>query len=490
MLLANGKQEVAKYFRVPVPGSMAYQEGHCCVDCGVAMPLEDGHDSCVLCLGHEHALVSKENPQSCMDCFILPAHTREARCHFFVAKRAGSHVSEGPRQKTGRKAAASEGRRECSGAWQAPLPPLQPMVVQPPLSSFLPPPSELGREEEEAEEDVDVETVCSSEDDDLSCAQQTVGKVTKGELARRFEDVINRTSRALGVALPENPRAASSRFEEDMEVRPASTQVPLLLDFKELLCQQFHSPAAARKWSATCRRFSNVHDRDQIACGPLPLVDRTLTPLVSPSSSILGNATCSSKNCRVMDSLLTKLHKAMAVQTRLANTGAILSLYPRDLSRRIQDDTSVGEELQTASSCFSSVMKEQAGAAGSDLASFWVVRRHLWLSQSQLQQGDRDCLLKVPVEPTAMFGPHATALMQQAQESCRCAKVSGGLARRVTGSRGPRPSQSPTPEALTWGQGDVRLQLEASRQGRYRRQGRRRGPPATAMGSSKRPLPS
>ena len=63
------------------------------------------------------------------------------------------------------------------------------------------------------------------------------------------------------------------------------------------------------------------------------------------------------------------------------------------------------------------LMKEQAEAAGCALASFWVVRHHLWLSQSQLQQGDRDCLLKVPVEPTAMFGPHVTALIQQAQES-------------------------------------------------------------------------
>ena len=98
-----------------------------------------------------------------------------------------------------------------------------------------------------------------------------------------------------GVALPEMPGATSSRFEEGMEVRLASTQMPLLLDFKELLCQQFQSPAAAHRWSASCCRFSNVHDRDQIACGPLPAVDRTLTPIISPSSSILGNTTCSSK---------------------------------------------------------------------------------------------------------------------------------------------------------------------------------------------------
>ena len=481
---------MAKHFRFPAPGSMADQEGHCCVGCGVAMPLEDGHDNCVLCLGHEHALVSKENPQSCMDCFILPARTREARCCFFSAKRTGSHVSEGPRQKIGRMATASEGRREHPGAWQAPLPPLQPMVVRPALSSFPPPASGSGREEEEAEEDVDVETVFSSDDNDLSCAQHTVGEVTRGELAHRVEEVINRASRVLGVALPENPGTTPSRFEEGMEVCPASTQVPLLPDFKKLLCQQFQSPAATHKWSAACRRYSNVQDRDQIACGLLPAVDRTLTPLVSPSSSILGNATCSSKNCRVMASLLAKLHKAMAVQTRLANTGAILSLYLRDLSHQVQADTSVGEELRLASSCLSSVMKEQAEAAGCALASFWVVRRHLWLSQSQLQQGDRDCLLKVPVEPTAMFGPHATALIQQAQESRRCAKeVSGGLARRATGPGRPRlPRPQPAPETSTWGQGDLRLQLEASRQRRYRRQGRGRGPPAKA--SSRHPPPS
>lgn len=460
--------------------------GHCCVDCGAEMPLEDGHDSCVLCLGHEHALVSRENPQSCMDCFILSARTREARCRFFAPKHKGAQVYEAPQPKNRRVAVASEGRGECSGAWQAPLPPLQPMRVRPPLSSFPP----LGLEEEEAEEegDVDVETVSSSEENVLSCAQPT-----RGQVAHLFEEVITRASRALGVALPENPRATSSRFEEGAEMRPASTQVPLLPDFKELLCQQFHSPASAHKWSAVCRRLSNMHDRDQIACGTLPPVDRALTPLVSPSSSILGNATCSSRNCKVMDTLLARLHRAMSVQTRLANTGAILSLYLRDLSRQVQVDSSFCEELQMASSCLSSVMREQAEAAGNALASFWIARRHLWLSQSQLQQGDRDCLLRVPVEPSAMFGPHATALLQQAQESRRCAKeVSGGLVRRAAGSRPRRPRARPatTPEASPWGQGVLRPQLEASRQQRRRRQGRGRGLTAKAEGSSKRPEPS
>lgn len=108
-------------------------------------------------------MVSKENPQSCMDYLILPARTTEAHCHFLVAKCVSSHGSEGARQKTGRLAAAPEGRMEWSGALQAPLPPLQPIVVWPPLSSFPPLASGLGKEEDE-EEDVDIETIFSSDD--------------------------------------------------------------------------------------------------------------------------------------------------------------------------------------------------------------------------------------------------------------------------------------------------------------------------------------
>eukprot|EP00064_Thunnus_orientalis_P016046 superscaffoldBa00003096_g16109 len=74
---------------------------------------------------------------------------------------------------------------------------------------------------------------------------------------------------------------------------------------------------------------------------------------------------------------------------------------------------------------FPDVMKEQAEVAGRALASFWVIRCHLWLSQSQLQQGDRDCLLKLLVDPSAMFGPDAARLLQQAWECCCCAREVG-----------------------------------------------------------------
>ncbi len=59
---------------------------------------------CVLCLGHRRAVLARENLQLCMDCFIMSARTREARCSFFEVKHAGSSLSEVPKEKNeGRK---------------------------------------------------------------------------------------------------------------------------------------------------------------------------------------------------------------------------------------------------------------------------------------------------------------------------------------------------------------------------------------------------
>lgn len=69
----------------------------------------------------------------------------------------------------------------------------------------------------------------------------------RGELTCCCEDVICRATRALDVAIPEDLGVPFSRFEEDMEVRSAPAQVPVLPDFKDLVCRLFHSLAAMHK---------------------------------------------------------------------------------------------------------------------------------------------------------------------------------------------------------------------------------------------------
>ena len=125
-------------------------------------------------------------------------------------------------------------------------------------------------------------------------------------------------------------------------------------------------------------------------------------PWQLPSQSHLpqalsGEAGCPSKNCRVMDSLLSKLLKAIDTETRLANTG---SAYLHHLSHNKQVDhggLTPSHEVAQVPSLLTSLMKEQAEAADIALSSFWGMRCHL--SLSWLPRDDRKILRQL-IEPS------------------------------------------------------------------------------------------
>lgn len=183
-----------------------------------------------------------------------------------------------------------------------------------------------------------------------------------------------------------------------------------------------------------------------------------------------------------MDTLLARLHEAVALQTRLANTAAIMALYLHHLLHRLQSEPGnavITDEVQLASRCLPSVTREQADAAR---ASFWVVRRHLWLSQSPLQQSDRDCLLRLPVDPSAMFGPDTVRLLQQAKESRHCAQmVTGGFSEHGRAPKRKRVNSTTPPPARvpSWDVENLPPMLEAFCQ---RRKGEPRQPAKSAAG--------
>ncbi len=138
----------------------------------------------MLCVGHQPAITSRDNLQLCMECFIIPARTREARCHFSGGKQEGSSLSEVPRGKIVKMAEARKEIRQCPGSWQIPLPsPFpRPATDRPHISPFPPPSSVL--EEEEESEDTDIETVFSSKNDVLSCGQEKAGDNSAAVLRR------------------------------------------------------------------------------------------------------------------------------------------------------------------------------------------------------------------------------------------------------------------------------------------------------------------
>ncbi|CAL8322350.1 unnamed protein product [Arctogadus glacialis] len=237
----------------------------------------------------------------------------------------------------------------------------------------------------------------------------------------------SRATEALNIVLPEKLTVAASRFEAEAEESLRSAEIPLLPDFKDLLCCKFTSPSFCR-WSRQTKVFSNM------------AVDEDLAPLFQVLCSLFGGPACLNKDSKAMESLLGKLHRSMAMQARLDNTATILNLYTHHLSGLMQNqpvDASLEREFQSATMCLASVSKEKAVASGRSLTQLWVVRRHLWLSQSKLQPADRHCLLRVPVESTAMFGPQAVGgIGQGAQKRLH-------LGRRLSDGF-PKALQSPT----------------------------------------------
>ena len=81
-------------------------------------------------------------------------------------------------------------------------------------------------------------------------------------------------------------------------------------------------------------------------------------------------------------------------------------------------------EVQQVSPLLAKLMKEQAVATGMALASLWMVRYHLWLSMSG---EDQVCLHRLPVVPSAMFGPDANNMLQHTQDVHQCAWEMSGM---------------------------------------------------------------
>ncbi|CAL8276093.1 unnamed protein product [Arctogadus glacialis] len=197
---------------------------------------------------------------------------------------------------------------ECSRAPKASLFSLS--VPRAPVSLGVgpsPPPSLFSDREYDGyeEEDLDVETVFSSESREFPSEQPPSDNPSGRELAHLFGEIVGRATKALNIVLPEKSTAAASRFEAEAE----------------------ESLRAGLLWGL---------NKDS----------KAMESLLEPAGGCLSG-------------------KGVPVCNDVPGFGV------------------------------------QGAGSGIRLlvGSLWVVRRHLWLYQSKLQPADRDCLLRVPVEP-------------------------------------------------------------------------------------------
>lgn len=238
--------------------------------------------------------------------------------------------------------------------------------------------------------------------------------------------LVERASRVHGLDPSAGGDSTPSLFDDVGEAKMVPFSVPLLPDFERVIQRQLEDPSQAVCLSRDCRLLAVTRYRENIGCGQLPPVDQAITTLISPPKFILGIAGTPSRNCKMMEAFLAKMHRAIAVQLQLANTGAILSLYQRQITQNLGEDYNpqLMEKLRQIAQVLSRLIKVQAEVAGRAMATLWLVRRHLWLSQSRLQQEDRACRMKLPVEPSVMFGQRASALLMSSGSSPLC---SGGV---------------------------------------------------------------
>ncbi|KAK7899532.1 hypothetical protein WMY93_020385 [Mugilogobius chulae] len=305
---------------------------------------------------------------------------------------------------------------------------------------------------------IDIDILGSGSESDLAPSGQEPTElrtdVELGAPSSNCHMIIARAAQALGIEMPAEPAHVP----------------PSLMIHQGIVTKEFAKPSEAHRWSGLCRRLARVHGKERIGCGPAPPMDQALGAFLSPSKSVLGKASCPSKNTKTMDAMLAKLHGAMAVHGQLVNTGAILALYQRQLTERLgESGADTAAELHQVSTLLVKLMKEQATAMGRATASFWVARRHLWLSQSQLSGEDRTCLLQLPIVPSAMFGPNASDMLRQAQEARRCAREASTILRQSRGAQYSRGSRGSAQRAPSIAPDDLRVQLDANRRSRSAR---------------------
>ena len=140
-----------------------------------------------------------------------------------------------------------------------------------------------------------MKTVFSSESGEFPSEQLPSANPSGRELAHLFGEIVDRATKALNIVLPEKPTDAASRFEAEAE-EGLSSEIPLLPDFKDLLCRQFTSPSSYHRWSRQTKVLSNMAGQEQVCCGALPAVDQDLAPLFRSPGSLFGGPACLNKD--------------------------------------------------------------------------------------------------------------------------------------------------------------------------------------------------
>lgn len=213
---------------------------------------------CVLPGPYSHAATAREDPASCVNCFIMPARTREARCLVFKGKRPAISTPAAQHSKRAKHPKGAELRELGSGFRSGPAPiPTPPsarmgsagMAARPyPLATDI---EEKEEEEDEANFDVDVESLFPDTDEEgLSSGQPQAGPEAEGAES--------------STQLSHLTRALVERLLEPSVLTPWQRLTPPPPSLMRL------GGRLPRGLSRNGRLFAATKSRESICCGQLP----------------------------------------------------------------------------------------------------------------------------------------------------------------------------------------------------------------------------
>ncbi len=103
------------------------------------------------------------------------------------------------------------------------------------------------------------------------------------------------------------------------------------------------------------------------------------------------------------------------------HTMAGLQAYQADLLKDMDEGEHIKNydvaELRRATDLSRRASKETARAIGWSMAALVATERHLWLTLSQINDKERDFLIKAPISPSGLFGDAVNTVVDSFQEA-------------------------------------------------------------------------
>lgn len=409
--------------------------------CGFFLSETDTHEACPVCLGMLHARAALANPESCVHCHRLRKSTLERRVSFLSKVLGSSAAGQDPLLSQAAESSMEAGQRvdeEEDGlipSWGEQMDTVLPLseleVMQEDPSGFTVENSEarvfcddeisLTASGTYSEEDTGA--VCEEESEELA---QALGAVdvhpeADGSTPALFE-LCRRAAVHLDVSWPASPplqqqtRLAGKYFLP----QPQSTvkhKLPIFPDFVTELTRSWSSPKAPASLPFT--QFLDLEGMETAGLTNIPPMDETLAYHLAPKANMASNKPAlPSKQCRFSASQLEKIYRAQGLSARALNTASMLQAYQaeklQDLHHALskgENATAILDEVRRTADFILRLSSTAASALGKGMAETVVAQRHLWLTLTELPDGQRSEFLYQPVEPFGLFG-HALEKIQ------------------------------------------------------------------------------